>query len=1726
MSRRIWLVCILALLAVTANAALTITPKSPSKVSGCYQISDAGELYGFAAIVNGTDGFVKDSAACGKLTKDIVVNDNVLAEDGTLNVSDTANFARWIPMGFFAGTFDGQGHTISGLYFNNDTAAYVGLFGLVFSYPDHITEIKNLGVIGSFFRGGADVGSIAGSQVGYSVLTIENVFADSRVEGNYSVGGLLGIIVDSCVVKNSYNLGAVVGNSNVGGLFGSVVGEMVDLYNIYNAGPVTAYCDTVENPEVGGIAGFVTGGMRLENGYNLGPVVGRNYTGGLFGYVVYAISIDKCYNTGDVTGENVVGGIFGELMNTERFSNIYNLGHVSGKYNIGGIVGSLQEAGVFVNVYNAGSVVSETGNMSFVGTIAGYLSYNISTYRFDNVFHLELATEGDKSLGTAVTNEMMADGSVAYRLHNYYYDGVDAAVWGQNVGVDPYPNFSGVVTNISSDAFQDLVLHTFDGDTVTLPQKYLPGYEVLLPMPTYKNKLFLGWYDNAEFSGDAVDVVSETATGTQEFWGKIVDGYSITYETNGGTLDNAAVKVYVQGDSVDLLDPLPRPGYVFRGWYESADFSGNRIRAIGKEEIGDKVFYARWFEKNAPLADGDGCYVITNASELYGFAAIVNGSDGFTWKKYACGKLANDIVVNEDVLTAYGTLNVADTAAFIEWTPMEHFGGKFDGQGHTISGLYFCNEAKDFVGLFGSAIGAEIKNVGVVGSFFRGDDEVGAIVGISEDALTLDSVYSASRVEGAYSGVGGLVGLATGSKRLQIRNSYNLGAVVGKVDVGGLVGYSYVDTTTFVNVYNAGSVSCIGDNDYTYVGGLVGYSSYLLQIQNAYNVGTVAGMRYLGGIVGMASGYNTFVNVYNAGTVLPLYEYAYNVGPIAGYVYVSNYYVFENVFYLDEDQDVEYASAVTGEMVEDGSLAYLLHNSYYDGVDASVWGQNVGKDDYPNFSGVVTDVSSSAFADLVLHTFTGDTTTLPKKYVPGYELQLPEISSEDRPFWGWYDNDEFSGSPVTFVPATATGKQEFWGKFGTVYRITYETDGGELDSSAAKLYVSGKGVPLPKNVSREGYIFTGWFESEDFSEERLFEIGSETTGDKVLYARWFKIETPTEDDDGCYVIKDASELYGFAAIVNGTHGYTRDPGACAYLDDDIVVNENVIDQDGNVNVADSAGFMQWTPINEFIGRFDGQGHAIRGLYFNESAGPSACDNEYGCGFFGSIGVSERTDTVVIENLGIEKSYFAYHDYILGALVGRVVGGYSSAGRVNVRISNCYNTSTVVAESYVGGVVGAIDWYSSVVVENCYNTGAIVAHAGIAGGLVGLVHSYNDMKMTNSFNAGMVLASDSPAWDASLIGDDWSAAVVENSYYLLVNDDDESFGLAVTSEQLENGAVAIALHDGENGSVWGQDVGKDPLPNFSGKVKNSTATQYKVTFHTFDGDTASYFDRYVAGLPRELPKTVARKGYKFSGWYIDSTFVGKSVTSISASDSGDLDFFAYWAAVKYSVRVNSGLGGTVVGLNPSGSYVYGDTINLEAQPFSGYQFSYWGDDLDNVNVNRQVVIVSDTTLNAYFSKISSSSVSSSSGTSSSSSSKGSSSSSDIWSSSSAKSSSSKAKSSSSKKQGSGDGEEPSSSCSGDNCGKDLPIVFELLCDGKKCSDALSAKVAMPQFRVVVVGRDIQVMDARVGSPYALFDLQGGLVRSGQVGNVDFTIPAPHSGSYLVRIGNWTKRVTVR
>ncbi|MDD6501479.1 MAG: discoidin domain-containing protein [Bacteroidales bacterium] len=249
----------------------------------------------------------------------------------------------------------------------------------------------------------------------------------------------------------------------------------------------------------------------------------------------------------------------------------------------------------------------------------------------------------------------------------------------------------------------------------------------------------------------------------------------------------------------------------------------------------------------------DAVYEIANAGQLYWFAALVNGTlaDGTAQNPSAKAVLLNDITVNTGVLTADGTL-ASDVSGFKVWTPIGNFDnqykGTFDGQSHTVSGLYFNNSATDYVGLFGCiGSGGKITNVGVVDSYFYGKDEVGGVCGRNISA-SISNCYSAGTVSGSSSFVGGVCGYSDNGN---ISNCYSAGAVIGSSYVGGVCGNNHSGETS--NCYSIGSVSG-GEN----VGGVCG-KTYYCTISNCYSAGAVKGYVSVGGVCG----YNEFSTISN-----------------------------------------------------------------------------------------------------------------------------------------------------------------------------------------------------------------------------------------------------------------------------------------------------------------------------------------------------------------------------------------------------------------------------------------------------------------------------------------------------------------------------------------------------------------------------------------------------------------------------------------------------------------------------------------------------------------------------------------------------------------------------------------------------------------------------------------------------------------------------------------------
>ena len=330
-----------------------------------------------------------------------------------------------------------------------------------------------------------------------------------------------------------------------------------------------------------------------------------------------------------------------------------------------------------------------------------------------------------------------------------------------------------------------------------------------------------------------------------------------------------------------------------------------------------------WAEeiRPTPPSEGDGStenpYQISSADELYWFAALVIGDKSVSEITIAnpksCAKLMNDITVNEGVLDASGNLNSGKP--FIEWTPIGNqmpYSGTFDGQGHTVSGLYLDNTETAYVGLFGSNCGT-IQNVGVVDSYFNGEDYVGGVCGMNW-----------------HDGTEGIMSVT-------ITNCYNTGAVNGRRYVGGVCGYNKISTgedgkqALITDCYNTGKVS-----GYIGVGGVCGknypmvddgYSS--TSIMNCYNTGAVSGDYYVGGVCGDNS-YDTYIETPPSVTIMNCY-------------YNSDNYTGNAVGYNTGDV-VNVMGKTTAEFAS-GEVAYLLNEGKAFGTQ--VWGQQLGVNDYP-----------------------------------------------------------------------------------------------------------------------------------------------------------------------------------------------------------------------------------------------------------------------------------------------------------------------------------------------------------------------------------------------------------------------------------------------------------------------------------------------------------------------------------------------------------------------------------------------------------------------------------------------------------------------------------------------------------------------------------------------------------------------------------------------------------
>uniref|UniRef100_UPI004028D8B7 GLUG motif-containing protein n=1 Tax=Gemmiger formicilis TaxID=745368 RepID=UPI004028D8B7 len=702
---------------------------------------------------------------------------------------------------------------------------------------------------------------------------------------------------------------------------------------------------------------------------------------GTFNGANYTISGLNIKNTSSDTDYQ---GLFGFVDSEGTVQNLTVSGNVSGNNYIGGVVG--YNGGTVENCYNTGSV---KGN-SYVGGVVGYNSGLVK-----NCYNTGSVSGPDSGTSNYV------GGVVGYnyggRVENCYNTG---AVSGSGNRVGGVVGYNSGVVGLNSGGNVENCYNT--GSVNGSAASSNVGGVVGRNDGTVKNCYNTGKVTGSSSVGGVVGYNSgpeSISSGTVTGCYFLKQNPEIPGIGNDSSVTGATVVT-----SLNVQDQ-------FKGW----DFSDTwRI----SQSLGFPVLQDNAQDGLPPgLGTEASPYEISTADELENFRNLVNNGI----EKSAHAKLMNDINLNGN------TTN--------QWIPIGNsignsYEGTFNGDGHTISGLYIDSSDTDYQGLFGY-LGTSgdnkgtVQNLSVSGSV-SGHWYVGGVVGYNNGGNVTGCIFSGSGTVSGGMYVGGVVGENRGS----VENCYNTGAVSGPDSgsgnsVGGVVGYNYHGTVE--NCYNTGTVSGSDSGSGNSVGGVVGYN-HSGTVKNCYNTGEVSGpdngtSNYVGGVVGYNRG--SVTNCYNTDSVTVTGSVSddWYVGGVVGY---NNGGSITNCYYQidkgatvgignETTADTSKAEGKTDAQFASGEVAHLLEQNVADS-EKPVWGQTLGgeEDSLPTLVALNPDAAKKVYQLTFDWRYEGapeGTTTTTNVYTNG-SVAIPEINHDRAGYHisGWKDA---SGAPVT-----------------------------------------------------------------------------------------------------------------------------------------------------------------------------------------------------------------------------------------------------------------------------------------------------------------------------------------------------------------------------------------------------------------------------------------------------------------------------------------------------------------------------------------------------------------------------------------------------------------------------------------------------------------------------------------------------------------------------------------
>ena len=264
----------------------------------------------------------------------------VQANNIDLNIFVEGN--GWEPIGqagaTFTGLYNGNNFEIKNLWSGNITG-YGGLFGYVAGGFLHNITLSNVILAKPQLATGALAGRINNTAENAVInCHATGIINEQKKPTNGRIGGLIGLMMNNGGIKDSSFTGIVrsYGGVDTGGLVGQLGGSTQKCW-------ANAEIDAEDTTNVGGFAGFITGGSHTYN-YTITNIISAQHSVGGFAGVTRG-QILNCWARGKVQGSSIVGGFAG-LLDEGIITNCYAAAFLEGDEDVGGFVGQRGTAGI------------------------------------------------------------------------------------------------------------------------------------------------------------------------------------------------------------------------------------------------------------------------------------------------------------------------------------------------------------------------------------------------------------------------------------------------------------------------------------------------------------------------------------------------------------------------------------------------------------------------------------------------------------------------------------------------------------------------------------------------------------------------------------------------------------------------------------------------------------------------------------------------------------------------------------------------------------------------------------------------------------------------------------------------------------------------------------------------------------------------------------------------------------------------------------------------------------------------------------------------------------------------------------------------------------------------------------------------------------------------------------------------------------------------------------